>query len=470
MIRKLCKLCTNLSHEDIEKLENIAAVLPVIADLVKADVFIDCLTRDANIAIVVAEAKPSSGKSLYKHSVVGQLALRENEPAALRTLQLGIETRDLKAITQENQMVSQNVVPIKNDFDKIIGVLIMEQDVTQDFNESTHMDILSETAEQLTQTLMNLREGETEDAVTYHSNDAIVMFNEKGAAAFANPAAEALYKKLGYRESILGMRFDNLCLDQLNYKELITNHKFSISEIEIGKLSLQVKYAATKKRGSTIGLVMLIKDITEVKEKEKELILKSVAIREIHHRVKNNLQTIASLLRLQSRRIEDEQTRKSFNDSINRVLSIAVTHEILAQKGVDDVDIKTILSKIKDSTLKYALSSNRSIDVEVLGDSLTVNSDKATSIALVVNEILQNALEHAFNETQEGKVEVIIKKGIMYSNISIVDNGDGFDAKQTQSGSLGLNIVKRIVRDKLSGNLIIESTAKGTKVDFDFAN
>ncbi|WDU82161.1 sensor histidine kinase [Caloramator sp. Dgby_cultured_2] len=155
---------------------------------------------------------------------------------------------------------------------------------------------------------------------------------------------------------------------------------------------------------------MLIRDITEVKEKEKELILKSVAIREIHHRVKNNLQTIASLLRLQSRRIQDENAKKSFNESINRILSISVTHEILAQNGVDEVDIKTIISKIAESTLNYSLSPNENIKVFINGDSFNIDSDKATSIALVVNEILQNSLEHAFEGKEDGKIEVTIKR------------------------------------------------------------
>lgn len=470
MIRKLCKLCTDLSDSDIEVIEGIAKVLPIIAALVQADVFIDCLTRDPNAAVVVAEAKPSNVVSLYNQSVVGELALRENEPAALRTLQIGIDTRDLKAVTQENRIVKQSVVPIKNDLDKVIGVLIMEQDVTNDVNESNHVDILSETAEQLSQTLMNLRDWDSEDTITYHSNDAIIMFNEKGIATYANPVAEVLYKKLGYKDNLIGMKFDNLALNGLAFQKFVNENNFSVFEIDVGKLSLEVKYAITRRKGKAEGMIMLIKDITEMKEKEKELILKSVAIREIHHRVKNNLQTIASLLRLQSRRIEDEEAKGMFNNSISRIISIAVTHEILAQNGIDDVELITIIKKIGDSTTKYCLPSNKKINMKVTGDSFSVNSDKAASIALVVNEILQNALDHAFYKRTDGYIEVVIQKGIMYSNISIIDDGVGFDVKNINKESLGLNIVKGIVKDNLNGNFKIESSARGTKVVFDFHN
>ena len=129
MIRKLCKKYTELNESDIQKLEKISENLPIVADLVRADVFIDCVTSDPNAAIVVAEAKPSTYTSMYEYSVVGELAYRKNEPAALRTLEIGMPTRDLKAITQENKTVRQNVVPIYNDSNQVIGVLIMEQDI-----------------------------------------------------------------------------------------------------------------------------------------------------------------------------------------------------------------------------------------------------------------------------------------------------------------------------------------------------
>lgn len=468
MLRKLCETYTNLSSEDIKILENLEKELPIISDLVRADVFIDCLTNDPNTAIVVAEAKPSSGNSMYKYSVVGQMALQNNEPAVLRTLQIGVSTRDLKAITQENITVKQNVVPIKNNQNKTIGVLIMEQDASDVMHQNKQMQMLAETTEQLTETLLSLTDNEHE--LTYHLNDAIIMFNNEGKAIYANPVAEELYKKLGYKDSIVGMSFDNLVLDRSSIEDIKTQNLFNIKEINLGKLTFQVKYIARRDKKKAEGFIMLIRDITEVKQKEKELILKSVAIREIHHRVKNNLQTIASLLRLQSRRINDEVTKKSYNESINRIISIAVTHEILAQNGVDEVDIKTIISKIVESTINYSLSPNYNIKISVNGDSFKVDSDKATSIALVVNELLQNSFEHAFNGKEAGNIDITIKKGIMYSSICVIDNGKGFDINKIRKGSLGLSIVESIVKDKLLGHLNIESNSYGTKTLFDFIN
>ncbi len=468
MLKKLCETYTNLLASDVQNLQKIEEFLPTIADLVRADVFIDCLTEDANKAIVVAEAKPNTCESMYKYTVVGKYAFRENEPAALRTLEVGMPTRDLKAVTQENKTVRQNTIPIKNEKGDVIGVLIMEQDITNHVKRNRQMELLSLTTEQLSETLHSLKDNE--HIITHHINEAIIIFDKRGVATYANPGAVELFQKLGYKDGIIGMHFNNLALNRISFEKIITDLSSEVIEVAVGNLSLRVKYAAMKQMDAVVGVSMLIDDMTEAREKEKELILKSVAIKEIHHRVKNNLQTIASLLRLQSRRIDNDLVNKSFDESISRILSIAVTHELLAQKGVDDVDIKTIISKIKDNTMYYGLPPDKDIRILVEGDRFIVNSDKATSIALVINELLQNCLKHAFEGKNQGLIEICLQKGTLYSSISVIDNGIGFNIELVEAESLGWNIVRRIVEEKLSGHFNVESNQYGTKIMFDFQN
>lgn len=468
MLKKLCETYTNLLASDVQNLQKIEEFLPTIADLVRADVFIDCLTEDANKAIVVAEAKPNTCESMYKYTVVGKYAFRENEPAALRTLEVGMPTRDLKAVTQENKTVRQNTIPIKNEKGDVIGVLIMEQDITNHVKRNRQMELLSLTTEQLSETLHSLKDNE--HIITHHINEAIIIFDKRGVATYANPGAVELFQKLGYKDGIIGMHFNNLALNRISFEKIITDLSSEVIEVAVGNLSLRVKYAAMKQMDAVVGVSMLINDMTEAREKEKELILKSVAIKEIHHRVKNNLQTIASLLRLQSRRIDNDLVNKSFDESISRILSIAVTHELLAQKGVDDVDIKTIISKIKDNTMYYGLPPDKDIRILVEGDRFIVNSDKATSIALVINELLQNCLKHAFEGKNQGLIEICLQKGTLYSSISVIDNGIGFNIELVEAESLGWNIVRRIVEEKLSGHFNVESNQYGTKIMFDFQN
>lgn len=464
-IEQLCKKYTNLDDEDIIKLQNMSSTIQTLSDILNSDVFIDCATRDPNEAIVIAEAKPSNGVSMYQNGVVGELALRDNEPAVLRTLELGIATKDLKAITQEHINVRQTVAPIKNN-DKVIGVLIIEKDITDKINHDKHIEMLAEGYEQLTNTLISLTENE--NAITNHLDDAIIIFDEEGIVRFKNPGADILYEKLGYKDNLIGMDYNNISLDNTVFNQILSTNQFSIREVNVGKLFLQVKKILLNSK--TFKLVMMVKDITVMKEKEKELILKSVAIKEIHHRVKNNLQTIASLLRLQARRSDNEQTKNALNESMNRILSIAATHEILAKECVDEVDIIEVITNIKSNTVRYFNVLSKNIDVNVIGDNFKVNSDKATSIALVINEILQNSLKHAFTDKIEGCIEVKIEYGKIYSTISVVDNGKGFDITSVKNNSLGLSIINSIVKDKLSGNITINSNSQGTKILFDFKN
>lgn len=472
MLKELCISTTNLTEEDIKKLEDIQTHLELFAALVKGDVFIDCITENKDEAIVVAEAKPLNCKSLYRDSVVGKIALRKNEPAVLRTLEIGLETMDFKATTQENIVVRQNTVPIKNKNGNVIGVLIVEKDITEHISQSRNMEILAETTEKLSETLMNMEETSDQDKnVAYNLiNDGVLVINEKGICVYANYKAEELYKSIGYKDEIVGMCFDNLVLSDLNFNGIIKEKNCVVLEANVGKLVLQIKYAVVKKLGKVCSVVVLIKDLTYIKEKEKELVLKAVAIREIHHRVKNNLQTIASILRLQARRINDIEAKKAFEESINRILSIAATHEILSQNGIDDVDIKIIISKIKDNVCRSYMQVNKNIEINLQGNGFVVNSDRATSIAIVVNELIENSIKHAFISKKAGKIDIDINRGKVYSSISITDNGNGFDTDKVKKESLGLNIVKSIVSDKLNGNINIESSENGTKTVFYFEN
>ena len=466
VILNLCKTYTDLSKGDIRKIIVISKLLPIISDLTQADVFIDCPTKNSNKAIVVAEAKPVSRPSMYKNSVVGMLALRENEPAALRTLELGISTKDMKAVTQENANVRQTVAPIRNRDKSVIGVVIVEKDITEAINRDKYMEMLAETTEELTNNLLSLTGNE--GAITNYLDDAIIIFDKDGIAKFANPVAVQLYKTLGYKDQIVGMHFNNIRLDDNSFEDIISREKFSVSEVNISNYILQVKYALQD--SNSIGLFMMIKDITKFKQQEKELMLKSVAFKEIHHRVKNNLQMIASLLNLQSRRAENESTKIALKESMSRILSIAATHEILAQNGIDDVNIKKVIEKIIEKIKAYDCNPSKQINIEVIGDNFKVNSDMATSISLVVNELIENSIEHAFEGKDNGNIRISIENGKIYSNISVIDDGTGFNIRRIDSNSLGLNIVRSIVKEKLSGDLNMASSDRGTKVVFDFKN
>lgn len=467
MIRELCRQHTDLCDADIKKIIRVAENLDTIANLMEADIFIDCYTSDSDVAVVVAQARPLNVKSLYKNSVVGQFAARNKEPAVLRTMEIGLPTSDMWAVTQENKNVRQSVSPIKNACGKVIATLIAEKDVTDDVQARKDLSLLARTNEHLMEALVSPRDNG--QGISYFVTDGIVIFDHLGLCTYVNPVADKLYKKLGYMDELVGIGFGNITLEDISFREVLEKKQSSLHDVKAGQLVLHIKYAVMKNKKSKLtGLVMLISDVTDVRAKEKELVLKSVAISEIHHRVKNNLQNIASLLRLQARRMKTDSGKTALKESINRVLSIAATHEILSEEGGDEVDIKTMLKKIQTGVADQSRSSNKDIVISIEGDTFVIDSDKATSIALVVNELVQNCFKYAFPHRKSGKIKICIKKGPICSSIFITDDGVGYNVEHIREGSLGFTIVTRIVADKLNGTISVDSGVEGTIVVFDF--
>ncbi len=466
MLESLCRQHSDLTAADIELIKKHAECLDSIAELMRADLFIDCATRDPDIAVVVAQARPTSIESLYAGSVVGKFARRSKEPAVIRTLEVGMPTIDMSGVTQEDKSVRQTVTPLKNGAGQVIGALIAEKDVTERVRAEKKLSVLTQSTGQL------VERGALSLGVSglpCHVTDGILIFSRSGICTYANPVAEKIYQNLGYIEPLEGLSFANMTFHGVKFEEILQRKQIVLNDMEIGSYIFHIKYTYVKnKNGDFSGVVMLINDVTEVKNKEKELVLKTVAISEIHHRVKNNLQTIASLLKLQWRRVDDPLAKTAFNESISQVLSIAATHEILAEDGKDDVDIMTMLEKIKVNTIKHGLLAKKGITINLKGDTFFCDSDTATSIALVVNEVTQNCLKYAFVGRDSGTIDIEICNGAMYSNISIIDDGIGFNLNSESPDKLGLQIVKRIVTEKLKGNFSTESSPNGTKVLFDF--
>ncbi|MCK5914010.1 MAG: sensor histidine kinase, partial [Desulfuromusa sp.] len=319
-------------------------------------------------------------------------------------------TMDMSGVTQEDKSVRQSVSPIKNSAGDIIGALIAEKDVTERVRAEMKLSVLTQTTVQLIE--RRAFSGTGDNSLPYYVTDGILIFSSSGICTYANPVAEKVYRDLGYIERLEGLSFSNMTFHGVEFDDILTKKQITLNDLEVGNYIFHIKYTYVKNKNENFaGVVMLINDVTDVKNKEKELVLKTVAISEIHHRVKNNLQTIASLLKLQCRRIDDTSAKAAFNESISQVLSIAATHEILAEDCKDDVDIMTMLQKIKTNTVQHGLLANKGITINLKGDTFLCDSDTATSIALVVNEVTQNCLKYAFIGRDSGTIDIEICKG-----------------------------------------------------------
>lgn len=462
-IWQLCRKYTDLTDEEILIIENMSKILQPLANLEDADIFIDCPGRDGD-AIVVAEAKPADVPSSYKKTVVGLLAKPENEPAVARTFRLGVGTKQMKAITQENRSTIQSVEPIRNG-QRIIGVLIQEKRVDEQRQVSERIHFSHQSFETIANALAHMVSDN--NWLTECIDEAFLLVDHQGIVTFCNSLARELYKNLGYIEDVLGQPYANVRLVEVETSAEEMGG-YSYVETTVGRRVLNIKRIQLDAPDMAFALV--IRDVTWRREQEKALILKSVAIKEMHHRVKNNLQTIASLLRLQMRRTDSDETRQVLGESMNRILSIASTHELLAQSGVDEVMIGEVILNIRNNTMRYFANPHYRITITIEGDNFKVDSDIATSVALIINELLQNSLKYAFQDGEAGQVRILVTQGELYSRIQVIDNGGGFDVNNTEQNRLGLSIVQTLVKDKLRGTMEIESGPTGTCATFDFKN
>jgi two-component sensor histidine kinase len=181
-------------------------------------------------------------------------------------------------------------------------------------------------------------------------------------------------------------------------------------------------------------------------------VMRGVLAQEIHHRVKNNLQTVASLLRLQARAAHLDP-RKALEDSVNRVLAIAAVHEVLMERREEEVELADLVDRLR-AMLVQGLASGKSVESAL--EPVQLAGDRATALALVFSELFQNALEHGGSSV---RVELGRRDGEVV--LSISDDGAGIDG-DPESGT-GLAIVSALVRDELGGTLALDSNGAGLR-------
>jgi two-component sensor histidine kinase len=233
--------------------------------------------------------------------------------------------------------------------------------------------------------------------------------------------------------------------------------------------------------GVVTGAMILLRDVTDVRRLDRLLLSKDAAIREVHHRVKNNLQTISSLLSLQARRVDERAARVALQEAERRVRSISLVHEILSRDPSDQVPFAEIVASLIQMAEDSVVSS-QPIVITTQGDLGEVMADVATALAVTLAELLQNAVEHAFepepvggpddggeaergSEVPVGHVDLTLSHDGNDLVVAVRDDGrglpEGFDIENTTS--LGLSIVRDLVASQLEGRIAMEAvpTAEG---------
>jgi len=212
-----------------------------------------------------------------------------------------------------------------------------------------------------------------------------------------------------------------------------------------------------------LNVLMALANQAAVAVEHAKLSLRSAILQEMHHRVKNNLQQVASLLRLQMYYAEGANAKEVLQESLSRILAIATVHDLLSREDLDMVPIKRLAETILFHTQQGLIPPHKHIETRVTGDDFLLPLQQATSFALILNELVQNAVEHGFCERDSGRITVNIAEEAERYLLTVVNDGtplpEGFDPRQT--ATLGLRIVDDLVRGGLRGTFDLFNTEEG---------
>lgn len=311
------------------------------------------------------------------------------------------------------------------------------------------------------------------------AQDLIIKFcNQRFAELFGYKKASDLYNK-SIKEFVKDSSWGTV-RTQLESKETIDNpemrYDFEGNHCKGNHLVLEaignfiIYNGQPAIQGTVINITERKQNETKLKNSLKE---KNILIKEVHHRVKNNMQIIQSLLRLQAQYIQDEATKNAFQESQNRIYSLALVHEKLyCSDDFTFIDFKDYINSLISSLSLFYNTARNPISISTDIKDLNFSIDQAIPCGLIINELVTNAMKHAFPEDFQGKREIVIRAHKKHENIllSIIDNGIGLQKahKEAKKESLGLNLITILTEDQLEGKVAFSSTRKGTTVDIEF--
>ena len=479
----------HLSLAERALLENVGGHLPLLADLTHADAVL--FARHGDHVMVIAQAQPVPVPSPYQQPVeVGRNMTREEAPMVFRVLVDGRRNQVTTTVIR-GAPVLQEVFGIRNERGEVIGALRSEMLLIEHERQRKRHAIFRRAIARTRDLIVagQMRGGQKLGRLGVH--DGVMVIDSTGRIEYLSAPAEHLYRRLGYA--------DNLVKTQL--QELDTNEHICFRAMELGVcLERKVQEKAQeqeliwikrvvplvspeearrpsrwpgRRRAVQLGAVVAIEDVTDDLQTEKELKIKTAMIQEIHHRVKNNLQTIAALLRLQARRTDNPDVADQLRESVGRIISIAVVHEFLSHEENSVINIHEVCNRIFAEVRNGVLDRDRPITLCLEGTrSFLLPAQQATSCALIINELVQNAVEHAFAGLPGGSIVVRLGERGDSLYIEIQDDGRGLpeDFDALHQGGLGLQIVRSLVRDDLKGEveLLRKSNGEGVQVIVSF--
>lgn len=470
-----------LESADVARLRAVISEWQLLADLSFADLLLWVPVRE-NVKswpeghVVVAQMRPTTAATVYPKDLIGETVRWGERPWVDAALSDGEIQRDTEPEQLGELTVKEETIPILHN-GKVIGVVARYRNVEQMRSpgrlELTYREAAFDLARMISEGTFPAAKVVTE--TTPRVGDGLIRLDSNGMVSFSSPNAISAFRQIGHQGDLelqeLALVVERL---SLGHKPRHPRDE-SWHSIFNGKMPRQIElennngvldlYVLPLASGSDrVGALVLVHNVTEIRRRERELISKDATIREIHHRVKNNLQTVSALLRLQARRAENPSAVSAIEEAIRRIGSIALVHEMLSMSAQEMVDFDEVADKLIVA-VKDVSSLRSGVTLKRQGKFGALRPEVATPLALILTELIQNAYEHGLANSGT-KLEISVERSGDTDEkllLHVSDDGVGMpkDFNIQKSETLGLQIVSTLVRNELGGKLDVERIASG---------
>jgi two-component system, sensor histidine kinase PdtaS len=466
-LNELARFHTSLGGRSVSHLQRLVAGWGLLADFCFADLLLFAPTADSpdgERLLVLGQVRPSTSQTVYRADWVGTTVDAEERPLVARAFQLGEIIEGETTIAALKERVRVLCIPVRCGGD-VIGVLTRES--APSFGrqpgelERTYVSIFNRFARMIAagDFPFDAQDLETEEAPRV--GDGVILLDASSRVEYTSPNGVSALHRIGVHANAEGLRLDELGMDDSLVRTAFSIGAPVTEEFEHGgEVTVLIRCIPLIEHDVVSGAVVLTRDISELRRRDRLLLSKDATIREIHHRVKNNLQTISSLLRLQARRFEESEAKLAIEESVRRIRSIALVHETLSREAGDDVAFIEIVRPLVRMVEDGMSSADRPVRFHVQGEAGFLPATVATPLSVVLNELLQNAIDHAFPEALDlqaspGSVVISLQNDGDRLHVTVVDDGVGLSegfSLEAATG-LGLSIVRTLITTELSGTI-----------------
>lgn len=472
-LAELAAAHTDLTDGAVDHLLRLVVSSSLLADLSFSDMLLmapvrGSSERDVERFVILGQIRPNNRATLIHDDLIGTRPRAERWPVVKLAMESGRLTTGTASLEGISDALPIWCVPVRWQ-GRLVAVLVRLQGTLRgaaSLYEQVYLSVFERFCSMVADGSFPFREDDVVGPGLPRVGDGVILLDSQRAVEFATPNASNALHRLGIFASAEGRRLEDMGLSTRAITRAYDYALPSLEEVERGHdVAIIFHCVPLVSQGHVTGVLILLRDVSDLRQLNRAVLVKDAAIREVHHRVKNNLQTISSLLRLQSRRSTEPETIDALREAERRVRSIAVVHEVLSREPGEMVEfdeiVTSLVALVEDSVLV-----SHPVEIMVDGDLGTLSTDVATPLAVVLAELLTNAVEHAFEEFSDDvrEVGVVTLKLSVEGGTAIAeirDNGrglgDGFSLAAPKS--LGLAIVRDLVRSQLRGSIDMESVA-----------